>query len=100
MSAFYTSNQRKHPRHRVLKEGQIVCAATQDRINVVIRDLSVGGARIVSPPFVDAPQEFDLFVPSENLFYPSVAKWRCGLMTGIAFAGEPYHSALGITKEA
>ena len=45
-------------------------------------------------------QAFDLFVPSENLIYPSIAKWRSGLMTGIAFAGEPYHSALGITKQA
>ena len=98
MSARYTTNQRKHPRHRVLKEGQIVCAATQDRINVVIRDLSVGGARIVSAAHVDV-QAFDLFVPSENLIYPSIAKWRSGLMTGIAFAGEPYHSALGITKQ-
>lgn len=99
MSALYTSNQRKHRRHRVLKEGQIVCPATQDRINVVIRDLSVGGARLVNPQTIDAPQEFDLFVPSENLIYPSVAKWRSGLMTGIAFSGEPYHSALGITKQ-
>ena len=31
---------------------------------------------------------------------PVCAPSRCGLMTGIAFAGEPYHSALGITKEA
>ena len=98
MSARYTTDQRKHPRHRVLKEGQIVCAATQDRINVVIRDMSVGGARIVSAAHVDA-QAFDLFVPSENLIYPAIAKWRSGLMTGIAFAGEPYHSALGITKQ-
>ena len=92
MSARYTTNQRKHPRHRVLKEGQIVSAATAGNINVVVRDLSVGGARIVIPPLGEPPNKFDLFVPSENLFYPAIAKWRCGLMTGIAFAGEPYHS--------
>jgi hypothetical protein len=29
-------------------------------------------------------------VTSENLFYPSVAKWRTGKINGIAFAGEPH----------
>jgi PilZ domain len=83
-------NQRKYPRHTVLKEGKIVSSTMNGVINVTIRDLSVGGAQIQLPSYIGMPQEFSLMVTSENLLYPAVAKWRTGGATGIAFVGEPF----------
>jgi hypothetical protein len=88
-----TVNQRKHQRHRVLKEGKIVSSAMDGAINVTIRDLSVGGARIHVLPYIEMPKEFSLLVTSENLLYPAIAKWRTGEVTGIAFVGEPFRGS-------
>ena len=87
-------NQRKHPRHKVLKEGRIVSSGMIGAINVIIRDLSVGGARIQLPSYIEIPGDFSLLVISENLLYPSVAKWRTGEASGIAFIGEPYRGSV------
>ena len=87
-------NQRKHPRHKVLKEGRIVSSAMDGAINVTIRDLSVGGARIQLLPYIEVPEEFSLLVTSENLLYPAIAKWRTGEVTGIAFVGEPFRGSV------
>ena len=84
-------DHRKHPRHRVFKEAKIVSPAFKGTINVTIRDLSVGGARIDIPPFIAIPEEFELLVVSENLLYPAVARWSGGVSLGIEFAGEPHH---------
>jgi hypothetical protein len=87
-------NQRKYPRYRVLKEGRIVSSTMLGAINVTIRDLSVGGARIQLPPYIHMPEEFNLLVTSENLLFPAVAKWRAGVVTGIAFVDEPFRGSV------
>jgi len=91
LNARVSTDHRKHPRHRVFKEAKIVSSAFKGAINVTIRDLSVGGARIDIPPFIDIPEKFDLLVVSENLLYPAVARWSGGVSLGIEFAGEPHH---------
>ena len=91
LNANVSKDQRKYPRHRVFKEAKIVSSAFKGAINVTIRELSVGGARLDTPPFIDIPEEFDLLVVSENLFYPAVARWCGGVSLGIEFAGEPHH---------
>lgn len=91
LNARVSKDQRKFPRHRVFKEAKIVSSAFKGAINVTIRDLSVGGARIDIPPFVAIPEEFDLLVISENLLYPAVARWSGGISLGIEFAGAPHH---------
>lgn len=91
LNASLSRDQRKYPRHRVFKEAKIVSSAFRGAINVTIRDLSVGGARIDIPPFVDIPEEFDLLVISENLLYPAAARWSGGISLGIEFVGEPNH---------
>jgi hypothetical protein len=87
-------NHRKYPRHTVLKEGKIVSSTMNGAINVTIRDLSVGGARIQLRSYIGVPQEFSLLVTSENLLYPAVAKWRTGGATGLAFVGEPFRGSV------
>ncbi len=91
LNARASKDQRKFPRHRVFKEAKIVSSAFKGAINVTIRDMSVGGARIDIPPFVAIPEEFDLLVISENLLYPAVARWSGGISLGLEFAGEPNH---------
>lgn len=81
---------RKHPRHRVLKEGKIISADLHCGIDVIIRDMSVGGARVEILPAVTLPEKFDLLVSSEALFYPAVVKWQIRGMLGVEFSGEPY----------
>jgi hypothetical protein len=82
--------QRKHPRHKVLKEGKIVSSNLNSVVDVKIRDLSIGGAGVQMPVNTDLPDAFCLLVVSENMLYSAVAKWRKGEMMGIAFVGEPY----------
>ena len=82
--------QRKHPRHRVLKEGKIVSSDMNSVIDVKIRDLSIGGAGLQMPANTDLPESFCLLIVSEDLLYSAVAKWRKGEMIGIAFVGKPH----------
>ena len=84
-------NLRKHPRHKVLKDGKIVSLTRQSAVNVTILDMSVSGARIRMPASTDFPEHFGLFVMSEKLLYPATARWRRGEMIGIEFVGEPRH---------
>jgi hypothetical protein len=90
LNASLSRDQRKYPRHRVFKEAKIDSPAFNGTINVTIRELSVGGARIDTPPHVEIPKEFDLLVVSENLLYPAVARWCAGVSAGIEFAGKPH----------
>ena len=87
---------RKYPRHRVLKEGKIISADLHCGIDVIIRDLSVGGARVEIFPAVTLPEKFDLLVSSEGLFYPAVVKWQIRGMLGVEFSGEPYRMQMVI----
>jgi hypothetical protein len=89
---------RKYPRHRVLKEGKIISADLPSGIDVIIRDMSVGGARVEILPTLQAPDKFDLLVASEYLFYPAVVKWQRRGMLGIEFTGEPYRMRMVIDK--
>ncbi len=88
------TNHRKHPRHRVLKEGKIISSVTPSIIDVTIRDLSVGGARIQLPHSMELPREFSLWVTSEKMLYPVTAKWHEGELMGLAFINEPHHVPL------
>jgi hypothetical protein len=65
---------------------------------VIIRDMSVGGARVEIFPTMQLPEKFDLLVSSECLFYPAVVKWQIEGMLGIEFAGEPYRMRMVIDK--
>lgn len=94
LNASSVTNHRKYRRHRVLKEGKIISSTMDGTINVTIRDLSVGGARVQLLPYIEMREDFNLLVTSENLLYPAVAKWRAGGVTGIAFAGEPFRGSV------
>ena len=85
------NEQRKSPRHKVLKDGKIISSDMGSVIDVKIRDVSEGGARIQVPAAIDLPEEFGLLMISQEMLYPAVVRWRTGQVTGIEFSGEPRH---------
>ena len=92
LSSFLVSsmaNRRKYRRHRVLKEGKITNCEMHCLANVVIRDLSESGARIQLPETLSLPDDFSLYIVTDRLLYPAVARWREEKVLGIQFVGEP-----------
>jgi hypothetical protein len=92
LDPFLTSsngNRRKYPRYRVLKEGKITNSHMHCLANVVIRDLSKSGARVQLPESQIIPDDFGLYVVTERLLYPAVARWREENALGIQFVAEP-----------
>ena len=77
-----------------MKEGRIISLLTAGVIDVAIRDLSVGGARIQLPSSAEVPKEFSLWFTAEKMLYPVAAKWHEGELMGLAFVNEPYHAAV------
>jgi hypothetical protein len=89
-----SANRRKYRRQRVLKEGKITNSEMRCLANVVIRDLSEGGARVQLPARQTLPDDFGLYIVAEGLLYPAVARWREENALGIQFVGEPLSTAL------
>ena len=87
-------NSRKLRRARVLKAGKIIAFDFYRTIDVVIRDMSGGGAKVRTPVNVDLPGSFDLFIESEGLLYPAVTRWKRGEWIGIEFVGDPRQTPL------
>jgi hypothetical protein len=80
----------------VLKEGKITNSELRCLANVVIRDLSESGARVQLPEGQALPDDFSLYIVTERLLYPAVARWREEKALGIQFVGEPRTTALQI----
>ena len=85
------TDHRKHPRHKVFKEGRIIPSGSDGFVQVTVRNLSVGGALVQIPETIDLPEDFSLLVASEEMLYPAEAKWRTGELMGLAFTGGPSH---------
>ncbi len=83
---------RKLPRNRVLKAGKIVFSNFQCSIDVMVRDISVNGARVHVPANVAIPDSFELFVVSQDCYYPATTRWRAGEWIGVEFVGPPHHA--------
>lgn len=87
-------NLRLHPRHKVLKAGKIVFSNLGASIDVTIRDMSDGGARVRVPPNIALPKLFNLLVVSDGLLFPAELRWHRGEFVGMSFVGEPRRTAL------
>lgn len=76
--------RRQIQRHRTLKAGNIV----NDRggaIDCQVRNLSAGGACIEVENQTGIPDDFVLFVESEQLKQPCHVVWRTGHRLGVTF---------------
>jgi hypothetical protein len=78
--------RRQTARRRVCLGGRVRVAVFLPEINCVVRDVSLGGARIGVPPAAMLPDCFDLFIPCRNETRRVFVAWRAGTTIGIAFA--------------
>lgn len=80
---------RRERRQRVLKTGRIIINNDASSINVVIKDLSDGGARLsLVDPWI-LPVEFSLVILNPNVGSPErracQRRWQKGNMIGVEF---------------
>ena len=88
-----SADKRCEPRRKVLKNGKIVSSDSSTVLDVVIRDISRGGARIKIPASIDIADEFDLIVPADGLRHPCRICWRKGDQLGVQFTAPSRHYA-------
>ena len=55
------------------------------KVQCEIRDLSPGGARIVTPNGMDLPEEFSIRIARQKRARPCLRRWQSGRETGIEF---------------
>lgn len=76
---------RVHPRQRVLKEGKVVIGLSTV-IDVKVRDLSKGGARLMLPALTRLPSTFQLSIGLALNPRPVQLCWQSANQAGVAFA--------------
>jgi hypothetical protein len=55
------------------------------RLPCEIRDVSPGGARIVTPAGVDLPEQFVMHIPQFKKPRTCIRRWQSGCETGVEF---------------
>lgn len=75
------------PRRRVLKGGAILCGMERSEISCTVRNLSAHGAELRLPPITVVPQEFLLYIASDQFCQRTVVRWRDGDRIGVEFLG-------------
>ena len=91
-------NERLHPRTKVSKDAKVIYPDERGFTDVLIRDMSVGGARIQLKGSTDLSGEFNLYIPPEKKHYTASVRWMKGNVVGLRFVSDPKHVALkGVT---
>lgn len=89
-----TDNEnRSGQRRRMLKEGKVVTNHGHSTIDCVVRDMSLGGARLKVENGLAVPATFDLLLVSEGTRVPVEVVWRKPREVGIRFAVRPSRAA-------
>ncbi len=78
------AEMRASPRHRVFKGAVIVFNAGRSTFNCVMRDVSLGGARLQVDPLLAIPAQFELLT-ADAPRRPCRLAWRSGQQIGISF---------------
>jgi PilZ domain len=90
--------RRKYPRLRVLKSAKLVLAKSTS-FACVVRDLTIGGARIEIPNTIDLPKELEVAFDGGSSRRPCRLVWRTISVAGLEFldigasVGQSYESA-------
>lgn len=58
------------------------------RLNCEIRDVSPGGARIVTPEGTDLPEQFTMRMPHFKKPRVCIRRWQSGSETGVEFKNQ------------
>ena len=89
-------NKRIAPRHRVLKSAKIVSMDNKTAIDCAIRNQSETGAQLGIEQAISVPDEFQLYMASEDTVRDAVVVWRRGDRIGVAYTSESRPAPLRI----
>jgi PilZ domain len=76
--------RRTYPRLRVLKSAELVLAKSTS-FECVVRDLTIGGARIEIPNTIDLPKELEVAFDGGSSMRPCRLVWRTISVAGLEF---------------
>ncbi len=80
-----TTNRRQHIRHRTLKRGQLVVSDGSSTVDCIIRDVSMGGARVAVEGQFLVPDRMELFIPDGDRRRPVEKRWQRDDQLGLMF---------------
>jgi hypothetical protein len=83
------ANRRKARRLRVLKNGKIVTLNNWSVVDCCVKDWSETGARLKCEDQLAVPNEFRLFLPSDNTIRDARVMWRREDYLGVMFTSPP-----------
>jgi hypothetical protein len=83
-----------HRRDKVSKDAKVLYPDERGVVDVIIRDLSVGGARIQLKSSTDLSGKFNLYIPPEKMLYTVAVRWMKGNLVGLQFMREPEYVTL------
>jgi hypothetical protein len=90
MSSFsLPPNERSHPRFKVSTDAKLLYPDERGVVDVLIRDMSAGGASIQLKSSTDLSGEFNLFIPPEKKLYTAAVRWMKGDLVGLQFKSKP-----------
>ena len=84
-----SGERRAHQRHRVLKPVKAVFNTNQSVLNCVMRDISLGGARLHCAQAMQLPEHFQLVFMAEREMRDVRVAWRKHDQLGVAFLSPP-----------
>ena len=80
-------NNRKHLRHRILKEGLVSFHHDELTVPCTVRDKSESGAKLQFAGPVSLPESFFLTIPLDGAKWPAEVEWIKGVSCGVRFTG-------------
>lgn len=84
--------RRAHPRHRVLKRVKAVFNSNSSVVDCVMRDISLGGARLACAQATHLPDTLILVFPAEREMRDVRVAWRSVNELGVSFLSPPRKS--------
>lgn len=83
MGAVDYSDQRRHPRHLVLKTGKLDCVGGV--VDCALLNISRSGACLLVPDSAAIPNSVDMIIDGDDLVRRCHVAWRAGARIGVAF---------------
>ena len=85
----FTDERRAHPRYKVLKRVKAVFNANRSVLDCVMRDISLGGARLSCAQPAQLPDQFQLVFMAEREMRDVRVAWRSLDQLGVEFLSPP-----------
>ena len=79
------ADRRDSHRHRVLKRGVLILNGGFSTINCIVRDMSIGGAKVAVEGEFNAPKFMELLLVDRNERVATETRWQSGKSLGLKF---------------